>query len=332
MSGPLSRPGRVVVLGGTGHIGSAIARHFDAEDYDVLATGRTDRPRPNLDGTTVRILSGDDGDVQTLARWLNGAALVIDAATPYPVWRYEASTSALVADARARIGQVISQCRARGAALVHVSSFTTLQPPGGVQERLRLATLRGLHPYFAVKEAVEQDVFRALRDGLEGCVVHPSTCFGPFDLKPAQQAFIPMLIRGEVAGKVGHRINVVDVRDVAGCVFRAAQTGFAAKSLPIAGHDIRVDGLVDRVCKIAQVRPPALRAPLAATVMGAYWAETAAAMLGRRARWPSLPLLLTAAGHPMPITAAQARLAVSPRPLDSTLSDAVAWYRQIGHC
>ena len=51
---------RAVILGGTGHIGAAIARHFDDQGLDVIATGRRAGPVPSLAGTEVSYQPGDD--------------------------------------------------------------------------------------------------------------------------------------------------------------------------------------------------------------------------------------------------------------------------------
>ena len=324
--------GQVVVLGGTGHIGAAIARAFAADGADVVAVGRSAEPRANLAGTTVVQRAGDDRQAAQLAGWCAQAEVIVDAATPYPLWRHGAEVRGVVADARRRMAQVIRAAQQADAALVHISSFTTLPPSGSVQDRMRLATLRGMHPYFELKEKVEQDVRAALRSGLRGAVVNPSACFGPYDLKAAEQAYIPMLLAGKVAGTLRHRMNVVDVRDVARGVTALVAGGYRAPQLPIFGHNIRVDELSEQICDMAGVPAPRLKAPLMMTLAGAYWAETAAAMVGRKSAWPSLPMLLTGAGHAVEISPAQQALGVAPRALSQTLADALAWYRQIGRC
>lgn len=322
----------VVVLGGTGHIGAAIARQFDAQGFDVVATGRREGPVANLNGTGVHYRNGDDRTPGNLAHWVADCDVIVDAATPYPIWRHGAHPKSVVAAARARSHQIIALARQHNAALVHVSSFTTLPAQGGLTDRLRLAYIRGLHPYFEVKEVVERDVLSALAQGLAGCVANPTACFGPYDLKPAEQAFIPMLMQGKVKGSLRHPVNVVDVRDVAGIVAQTVAQKFPARQVPISGHNTSVEDLIAQICAIADVDAPRLRAPMAPTVAGAYLTETAAALAGRKPTWPSLPMLLTAAGTAMDQSPAQAALDHRLRPLPETLADAIAWYRTLGHC
>ncbi|MEW9919402.1 NAD-dependent epimerase/dehydratase family protein [Marimonas sp. MJW-29] len=323
---------RVLVLGGTGHIGAAMARHFDASGHAVRATGRQPQPRPNLADTAITQLAGDDTEKGVLEVWLRDTDLVVDAATPYPLWRQGNNPRALVRAARARMLRLLDLAAAEGAALIHVSSFTTLPAGGSLQDRLRLATVRGLHPYFEVKETVEREALRAIASGLRGAVLNPAACLGPYDLKPVEQAFIPALLKGQVKGTVRHPINVVDVRDVAASAGALFEKGFPTPRVPIFGHNITVEALSEAICAMAQVPAPRLRAPISLGVAGAYWAETAAALAGRKSPWPSLPILLTAAGRAFAGGAEQAALGVPIRPLEETLRDALAWYRAIGRC
>ena len=322
----------VLVLGGTGHIGAAIARAFADTGREVRASGRSVQPRPNLHGTDINQLAGDDTNTANLQAWSDNIGLIIDAATPYPVLRYGVRPRAVVEAARTRMRAVLDLATRRNAALIHISSFTTLPASGSLQDRLRLATVRGMHPYFEVKEVVEREVLGTLNAGLKGCVINPSACFGPYDMKPAEQAFVPMLMQGKVAGTVGHPINVVDVRDVAASVVACADQGFVHRRVPVFGHNIRIDALTRQVCALGGVAAPALRAPLLMALAGTYWAETAAAAMGRDTPWPSLPVLLTAAGRNMERSVAQTALGVPIRPLSETLTDAITWYRQIGRC
>ena len=323
---------RVLVLGGTGHIGSAISRQLAADGFVVRASGRSPTPRANLAGVDVQQLAGDDSQAENLRAWMNGCSLVVDAATPYPVWRHGIRSAHVVAAARQRVRTLISLAEETGAAIVHISSFTTLPATGSIQDKMRLATVRGMHPYFEVKETVEREVLAALRTGMEGCVINPSACFGPFDQKPVDQAFIPMLLRGKVAGTLSHPVNIVDVRDVASSLSALVHQKFPFPQVPVFGHNVRADVLTRQICTLAHVAPPTLRAPLMFSLAGAYWSESAAALAGRKSPWPSLPILLTAAGRTMPPSPQQISLGVTPRPLEQTLRDAIQWYRQIGHC
>ena len=320
---------RTLVLGGTGHIGSAIARLLDQSGHDVVASGRTHKPRPNLDDTNIQIVCGDDHDTSVLSQWMQNMDVVVDAATPYPLALYETDTRYSIARARTRIRAVLNQVRQLDLTLIHISSFTTLPVSGGLKSQLLHGTIRGLHPYFELKEVVETEAIRAIRSGMKGSILNPAACFGPYDLKPKQNALIPMLLAGKVAGSVGHAINVIDVRDVAKCVLSALNHTHKFERIPVFGHNISVDGLMKRVCKFGGVKSPSFRTPTLFGVAGLYWMEAAFAVAGKSSPWPSLPLLLVSAGKEEAQSPEQLALGITPRALDDTIEESVQWYLNI---
>ncbi|WP_216859387.1 NAD-dependent epimerase/dehydratase family protein [Sulfitobacter aestuariivivens] len=316
-------------MGGTGHIGSAIARKLATDGWTVTAAGRSAEPRPNLEGTKVKIVGGDDHQPAAVAGWIADADLVVDAATPYPLWLHDRDRVRIVANAVTRARHLTAMTARSGAAFVHISSFTTLPRPKGPIAQLSQGILQGLHSYFDLKAKVEAAVRGALRDGLRGCVVNPATCFGPYDLKPMEHAFIPMLLAGKVGGLVRHDLNVVDVRDVAAVVSAACAQDFPTSQIPVFGHTVSLPELATRICQLGGVNPPRLQVPSLMGLASLYWVETAYAVAGRKSPWPSLPMMLVRASYAAAPSAAQISLAGHPRPLADTLQDAVAWYRKI---
>lgn len=322
---------RVLVLGGSGHIGAAIVRALLDAGHVVTAASRDAGPRANLDGLPVRRVSGDDDRPGVLEHWIDAADVVIDAAVPYPVDLFDGRRD-VVPRAERRAARIIAATRAAGAALVHVSSFTTLPPPGGSLRQVGHGALHGLHPYFELKERTEAMVLAALASGLRGMVLNPSTCLGPYDLKPRDRAFIPLLLSGEVRGLSRGALNVIDVRDLAAVTVGLIAAGCPERQVRVFGHDTTLPALARHICALGGVSPPRMTAPTTLGVAASVWMETAFALAGRRSPWPSLPMLLVSAsyhGAPSP-----AQLAAHPglRAPQDTLRDALRWYRQIGHC
>lgn len=317
------------MLGGTGHIGAAVARRFAEAGDQVFAVGRHDRPRPNLAGTSVTVLTGDDRQVGSIETWIANADVVVDAGTPYPLWLHDGPGDAM-AEAIGRARRAILAAQQQGADYVLISSFTTLPRPRGVLGQVGQGILQGLHGYFELKRAVEAEVLSALGRGLRGCVVNPAACFGPFDMKPREHTFIPLLLAGEVRGIVRHDLNVIDVRDLADVVFAAVGKGYPMRQIPVFGHSQTVAELAADICRIGGVAPPILQVPPLLGLAGLYWTETAMALAGRKTPWPSLTMMLVAAGYTAEPSPAQLSLSPHLRPLRDTIRDAIEWYRQIG--
>ncbi|MEM7439050.1 MAG: NAD-dependent epimerase/dehydratase family protein [Pseudomonadota bacterium] len=321
---------RVLVLGGTGHIGAAIARRFVADGVTVSATGLRDIARPNLDGSDVRLLTGDDRVPGVAERWIADADLVVDAATPYPVWLHGGSKADTIPQAVARARRLVTAAQSCHASFILISSFTTLPRPRDVLGQVGQGILHGLHSYFELKQQVEREVLSALGRGVKGCVVNPTACLGPYDMKAPGQTFIPQLLSGQVRGLMRQDINVVDVRDIADVVFAADAANFPHRQVPIFGHNLTVAELAQQICDQENAKPPLVQVPPVLGLAALYWAETALALAGRQTPWPSLTAMLVAAGYKAPQSAAQVALAPNLRPLETTIRDAIAWYKDIG--
>lgn len=327
---------RALVLGATGHIGNAITRELLEHGYRVTAATRQARPEA-LALLDVEIACGDIDHPGQLASWVAGHELVIDAAAPYPLNLFSATAAserAPLDHARRRMAALLDSVAREGAALGHVSSYTTLPRPNteGAFAAIEVRARRAVHPYFAVKAAMEAMALEAARGGLRAVVVNPTACLGPWDRRPRELCVVPMLVAGQVPALMTRSFNVIDVRDVALSLRTALERGLFGRPIALAGHDCRTDALARRVCALAGAAAPRLRVPARLAAAGALWAEAAWAVLGRPSPLPAIGPLLVLDGYPMATSAEQRALGVPPRPLDDTLRDAIAWYRQIGYC
>lgn len=309
---------RVLVLGGTGHLGAAVVHEALARGHAVSVASRRGQPARSLAGLAITRLGFDVDDRAALRRAVAGHDLVVDAAAPYPLHAEPEAEARAVA----RMRSVIRAIADAGARLAYVSSFVTL--PSGNSNRTR--TIRALHPYFAVKQAMEAEVLRASA-GLRAVVVNPTACLGPWDPKPRELAIIPLLMDQRLPATVAATINVIDVRDVAQGLLEAVERERYGVPILLSGHNLGADQLAARVCKLANVPAPPARVPLGPTVIGAMWLDAAYATLGRENPRPALSVLLIAASEALDVGEVQRQLGAAPRDLDDTLRDAIAWYR-----
>jgi len=334
MSRPPAHPRRAIVLGATGHAGSAVVRELISRGVPVTAATRRASPPPNLAGLDIALASGDADDPGQLDAWIEGHDLVVDAAAPYPVWMFR-PTVAAEADpqrhAQSRTARLIAAVRRHDATLALVGSFTTLPHPGTLRGELEPKLLYRSHPYFAVKETVESMVLTAAKTGLPAVVVNPTAFLGPWDFKDPSMAFLPTVLSGRVPVTVGRVVNVIDVRDVAAALVTAVWTKRFGERIPLSGHDVRMDELTGLACAMHGVSPPSLRGSSRASAALSYWAEAAFGVFGRPSPFPALPMLLIRYSYPMDPSPAQRELGTIIRPLSSTLRDAIDWYSSIGY-
>ena len=336
----MSTGSKALVLGATGHIGSAITRQLLERGYAVTAATRRQKLPKNLSGLDLAVVSGDADEPGRLARWVAGHDVVVDAAAPYPIQLFHATQRAEAEPLRYAEGRtraLLDAVSQHDAHLLLISSFVTLPRTLHPWKQMRSRMVRATHPYFAVKERIEALVFDATGAGLRATVINPTVCLGPWDMKPSEFCLIPQLLRGRVLASTTTAINVVDVRDVAQTAVAALESAAQdaagpARPIPVSGHNIRSSDLVAEICRQGGVAAPSWRAPVALGMAMAYWAEAALALSGRPSPYPALVPLLLGECYPMSLSPEQRALGVTPLPLEQTLLESIEWYQSIGYC
>jgi dihydroflavonol-4-reductase len=326
----------VVVLGATGHIGNAVVRELlRRRQYSVTCTGRRHEMPKILRDLPVRYAPGDHEEPGQIEAWVARHQIVIDAAAPYPVHLFPErgqSPYGEIDSAIRRTQGLIEAALRHNATLAYVSSFTTLKrrKEGIEQWPARLAM--ELHPYFAVKQMMEDRILDAARSGLKAVIVNPTMCLGPWDTRARHLTLIPLLLSGQVPGSVAHYLNVLDVREVAAGLVAALESRRFATPMIFSGHNISAEALFRWICEIGGVREPRRSAPAPLAAFGSYWLERLLGIAGLQAPISSLAPLLIYQHEWMPPCVALRDLGVTVRSLNETLLDSIEWYRSIGYC
>jgi dihydroflavonol-4-reductase len=322
--------GRALVLGASGHIGSAVVRELLARGYLVTAARRGRTPALSLAGLPVADALGDADHAATVDGWVGGHDLVVDAAAPYPLTLADRGGAAASARRAAILVDAITRHRAR---LVHIGSLVTrlgTDASGRPREPGQRLDSQ-LHPYFAAKRAGEAVLGAAVRAGAPITIVHPTVCLGPWDSRPSAMCLVPSVLAGRVPAAPSHMINVVDVRDVARAVVAAGAGGHRGEPLRVTGHNVGLPELCALIGELAGIRVTTRGFP-AAAARAAAWAAAWATDLAPPGQ-PTTPLplllvtLLALRQTSLSVGAAQRALGAAPRPLSATLRDAIAWHR-----
>ncbi len=271
---------RALVLGGSGLIGNAIVRELVARGYQVTAVGRRPAPATNLAELDVDYVSADlDTNVSLRERFAT-QQLVVDAAAPYPLHLFartvERAPSESVVRRTERLLEALKDLDVRFA---YIGTSTTRRPAEprtlvGMQS----AFVHRIHPYFAIKEAIEARVSEAAANGLRAVIVRPTVCLGPWDVKPRELCWIPALIAGRILVTPQQRLNVIDTRDLAKTVVTALEHERYGSPIVATGHNTTVEKLFELVCEQAGDR--------ATRVEGSRHLERAASRYGRNSRGP----------------------------------------------
>ncbi|MCX7932510.1 MAG: SDR family NAD(P)-dependent oxidoreductase [Rhodovarius sp.] len=323
----------VLLTGGTGFLGSSVARALIARGHAVTVLARPEAPRKVLDGLPVAFQPGDLTDPPSLSAALAGCDALVHCAADYRIFVPDpARMFAVNVEGTRAIMQ--AALRAGLSRIVHVSSVATLKPrPDGspATEEDAARPEEAIGPYKRSKTEAERLVEGMVaREGLPATIVNPSTPIGPRDRRPTPTGRVILeAARGAMPAYVETGLNLVHVEDCAAGIVAALESGRVGERYILGGQDVTLRELLTYIAGLFGRRPP-FRLPRLPLYPLAYLAEAIARLTGRE------PMLtvdgLTMAGQRMYFSSAKAQreLGFTARPWQQAVEEAIAWFRAEG--
>ena len=313
-----------LVLGATGFIGGQIAREAAARGWHVRALRRNPNFAGAIGDVNVEWLSGNLDDRATLIEAMRGCGVVFHCAGAYPHGTRQIEQA--VRSALSQTFNVIEAARAsQPDRLVYTSSFTTIGLP---DEPDRLADERDQYQpgtagdaYYEAKWAMETEM---LKSSLPIVVLNPAAVFGPGDVHLAVSEIIIMAARGRVPVYFDATFGAIDVRDVAAAHLAAVDHGRVGERYILSAHNMGLKDGLDLIARSSGRKPPSIH--LGRRAVGAVIAVgqvLPGGMIGH----------LRTMRYWQPLNNAKARLELGllTRPIETTLNDALAWFKANGY-
>jgi dihydroflavonol-4-reductase len=326
-------PSRVLLTGGSGFVGSAIARRLRASGRQVVMLVRRSSPRTNLDPRD-ELREGDLRDRPSVAAALQGVRFLYHAAADYRLWAPDpeeirrtnvVGTQILMEEAlRAGIERIVYTSSVATLRLARGAAPATEDHPLGEQE--------AVGAYKRSKVAAERLVeAMARRERLPVVIVNPSTPIGPGDVRPTPTGRIIIeAASGRMPAFVDTGLNLVHVDDVAAGHVAAMERGRIGERYILGGENVLLGDMLAEIARLVGRRPPTLRLPRVAIYPIAYCAELVARARGVEP-FVTLDGLRMARNHMFfDDSKARRELGYASRPYRDGLSDAIAWFRSRG--
>ncbi len=324
---------KVLLTGGSGFVGSAVARSLLARGHHVRALVRAHSDVRNVAALAVEQVVGDLTQPASLRSALAGCDALFHVAADYRLWvpDKEAMFRANVRGTRVLMEEALAAGIKR---VVYTSSVATLGlvAHGLADEKTPVTLADMVGPYKQSKFLAEMEVQRLAGLGLPVVIVNPSTPVGPRDIKPTPTGRIVRdAACGRIPAYVDTGLNIVHVDDVAEGHCLAYEKGRIGERYILGGENLSLQRILALIAVLAHRKPPRVR--LSRHLL---WPIAAASELYARAHKTAIPLVtfdeLRMAKKHMFYSSAKAEreLCFRARPAAEALADAVAWFTAEG--
>jgi dihydroflavonol-4-reductase len=332
---PLRAGDLVLVTGGSGFLGSAVARALLARGLRVRALVRPSSPRGNLAGLDCEIAQGDLTEAASLRPALHGVRYLFHVAADYRLWARDQG-----AILRANLDgtrNLMCEAMAEGVErIVHTSSVATLKVAGAaapVDETAPQDPAAAIGAYKRSKTLAERAVEDMVnRDRLPAVIVNPTTPVGPRDIRPTPTGRIILnAARGKIPAFVDTGLNFAHVDDVAAGHLLAFEHGRVGQRYILGGQNASLQDFLAEVARLTGHRTPTTKLPHLPLYPLAWGAQALARLTGRE------PMLtvdgLRMSRHRMFFSSAKAEreLGYRARPYAQGVADALGWFRAAGY-
>jgi dihydroflavonol-4-reductase len=313
-----------LVLGATGFIGGHIVREAAARGWQVRALRRTPNFVGAIGDVSVEWITGNLDDRSSLIEAMRGCDVIFHSAGAYPH-----GTRQIDRDVQCALMQTRNLIEAARSTqpdrLIYTSSFTTIGLPA---ESDRLADERDQYrpgmagdAYYEAKWAMEVEL---LKSGLPIVALNPAAVFGPGDVHLAVSEIIIMAAQGRVPVYFDATFGAIDVRDAAVAHLAAVERGRVGERYILSVHNMTLKNGLELIARSSGRKPPKLHiGPRTLNAIIAIGKYSPGGMIGH--------LRTMRYWQPLNNAKAVTELGLSGRPLETTLDDALAWFKINGY-
>src|SRR5262249_38119647 len=219
--------------------------------------------------------------------------------------------------------------------ILHTSTesiLTRVQQSGPIAEDQRVTMRDVVGPYCRSKLLAERFALRLAKAGAPVVVVNPTLPIGPGDLgrSPPTQMILDFFF-GKRREYLDAELNLIDVRDVADGMIRAMERGRFGKRYLLGHMNVSIREIFAMLARITGLPEPSRRVPYPIALAAAYVNEFVSDVYTHSVPVATVTgVKLTRRTMHFDPRRSLSELGVKPRPIDQSLTDAVAWFRHVG--
>ncbi len=319
--------GPVFVTGASGHVGGVLVRALleAGREVRVLVHG-DDRA---LQGLNVTVFHGDVANAEVLRAAMRGVETVYHLAVVISLWWNDPTCQSTNVDGTETVLRLAREAGVRR--LVYVSSIHAFEREPvdePLDENRALCAGPAFPAYDRSKAEATRRVMKAVEDGLDAVVIHPTGIVGPTDFRPSRMGGVVRdVMRGQLPALVKGGFDWVDVRDVVGACMAAERLAPKGARYLAGGAWRSMSDVAAIVAEHAGCKPPRMVLPLAVGKAVAPFAQGWAKLTRTPPRFTSASMFYLEEIPKVDCSRAKRELGYAPRPLEESLKDAVEWWK-----
>jgi len=324
----------VLVTGGAGFIGSHLVERLLDTGEAVRVLELPGACIEHLPLARIDLVQGDIRDPLVVRRAIRGCRLVYHLAANPNLWAQQRGTFRQV-NYLGTVNVLDAALAAGARRILHTSTESILTRarqtgPIGRDQQIHMEDVIG--PYCRSKLLAERHAFRLARRGAPVVVVNPTLPVGPGDRgrSPPTRMMLDFC-QGKRREYLDADLNLIDVRDVALGMTAAMERGEPGRRYLLGHENLSIREVFTRLARLTGHPPPDRRVPYGVALAAAYVSEWLADVITHRSPAATVTgVKLTRRVMHFDARPSLDALGVQPRPVNESLADAVAWFREVG--
>jgi dihydroflavonol-4-reductase len=315
---------RTLVTGGTGFIGSHVARLLVERGDEVLVTARQGSSLDQLAGLDVKPVAANVLDRRSIRRAMRGVDRLFHVAGANDL----NATRAYIFSVNLEGMRIVFEeaLRADVQRVVYTSSVAAIGParPGETATEASVweAGRYGI-PYLDAKHEAETVALRLIVRGLPLVIVNPAHVLGAGDPGRSSTALVRRFMRRQIPAYVNGTLNIVGVKDVARGHLLADERGSVGERYILGNRNFTMDRLFADLGRLSGVQPPAVKLPVTVALALAE----AARRSGVRGLPSPMEVRATSLNWAFSSRRAKRELGWSTAPHEDCLEETISFYR-----
>jgi dihydroflavonol-4-reductase len=323
----------ILVTGGAGFIGSHLVQRLVQQGERVRVLERPGAPIDHLPLNRIEVVWADIRDRGAVAKAVQGCSEVYHLAANPNLWAWPRGLFRQVNFQGAV--HVLEEALSAGARRVlHTSTesiLTRARQNGPIAEDQQVTLGDVIGPYCRSKFWAERFARRLARAGAPIVIVNPTLPVGPGDWgrSPPTQMMLDFC-RGRRREYLDADLNLIDARDVAEGMILAMAKGRPGKRYLLGHQNLSIHGVFTSLARLTGLPAPHRRVPYPLALAAAYTSEFLADLVTHRCPAATVTgVKLTRRRMQFDSRRSLDDLGLSPRPIEQSLAEAVAWFREM---